>query len=653
MSPPRPPALREPPILLQILVLLFGGLIVAQLVTLLLTLVLPPAPPAKHSLSEIAAALQGHMPAGSTPLVQAMRKAPPEMTGPGWFTSDTFRHALAQQVGAREADVRLAFYAPLPIEGITAPPPHVRATVASFLPISLMLFDQPGPPPGGGMPGMGFPGGRTSNDGFPRDEQAGRFRGAYRGQQPGRDDLPASRDVIRGDQRAPDGPPSPSDLERQPAAVRLPQASRREPMIAPLPTPLPAPIAIEPQRVTKAGIVAAAAPNDDGLAAPSPRHEIAPAPRGLPVTVPTLIPAPSSVAVPAPSRAPVTERQIPRRTVSTALPIAPRAGLFGLAPLPFVEGDFVAAMRHPDGRWSVVQPAPEAFPTAWQRRVILWFLIAFAIVAPLGWLFARRIVRPLARFTEAAEQLGRDPSAALVALEGPAEIGRAANAFNVMQSRLRSFVDDRTAMVGAISHDLRTPLTRLRFRIEEVDDDDVRHDMTSEVEEMEAMITSDLAFIRDASTPGVRERLDLALLVEDAADDAVLVGGNVTVEKVVPAPVEVDVLGLRRLLANLIENAIKYGQSARIRLSVEDDAAVAAIIDEGPGLPAMELERAFEPFYRTPDAVNSGKQGSGLGLAVCRSIARAHGGDVRLLRSDDGFAAELRLPLSYGARYAA
>ena len=164
---------------------------------------------------------------------------------------------------------------------------------------------------------------------------------------------------------------------------------------------------------------------------------------------------------------------------------------------------------------------------------------------------------------------------------------------------------------------------------------------------MEAMISSVLSFIRDASTANVRERLDLGMLVEDVAQDATMIGSDVTLERMASAPVEVDVLGMRRLLANLVENAVKYGQRARIRLAVDDNAAIAQIIDDGPGVPEDELERAFEPFYRASNAAASGKSGTGLGLAVCRSIARAHGGDVRLRRSAEGFSAELRLPLAY------
>jgi signal transduction histidine kinase len=323
-------------------------------------------------------------------------------------------------------------------------------------------------------------------------------------------------------------------------------------------------------------------------------------------------------------------------------------GLFGVAPAPFIEGDFVAALRMPYGQWAVVRPTPEPFPNSWQRRVILWFLISFAAVAPLGWIFARRLVRPIAGFAHAAEQLGRDPTAPILAVEGPAEVGRAAHAFNRMQSRLRSFVDDRTAMVGAISHDLRTPLTRLRFRIEDVPDDQ-REGMLAEVEEMEQMISSVLAFIRDASEPGLRETMDLRSIVEDVVEDAVFIGKPVVLEDGGRANVEVDPLGIRRLLSNLVENAVKYGDKAQVRLFTDQQEVVAEVRDNGPGLPDEELERVFQPFYRTPAAQASNKNGSGLGLAVCRSIARAHGGDVRLARGDSGLVAQLRLPLAYGA----
>ena len=323
------------------------------------------------------------------------------------------------------------------------------------------------------------------------------------------------------------------------------------------------------------------------------------------------------------------------------------SGLLTLATPPFIEGDFIAAVQQKDGSWTAVAPRPEPFPNRWQMQVMAWFIASLAIVSPLAWLFARRIVRPLEGFAKAAEALGRDPSATIMPLSGPAEIGRAAYAFNLMRYRLRAFVDDRTAMVGAISHDLRTPLTRLRFRVEDVPDEQ-REGILKEVTEMEAMIAHVLAFIRDASTPGKRETVDLAELLEGSVKDAQLVGGRIELEAHDHLSVEVDPVGIRRLLGNLLENAVKYGEKARVRLSLRDGEAVAEIIDSGPGIPENEWDHVFEPFYRTEAARKSGKPGSGLGLAVCRSIARAHGGDVVLARRDEGFVASVSLPLVMG-----
>ncbi|MEJ8849409.1 ATP-binding protein [Variovorax rhizosphaerae] len=359
---------------------------------------------------------------------------------------------------------------------------------------------------------------------------------------------------------------------------------------------------------------------------------------------------PSAPGAAPPSPTP-TARAIPPQVKAapeakpTPLP-PPTRGLFGLAPAPFVEGDFIAAVRLPEsGGWATVQPVPQPFPNAWQRRVLLWFLVAALLVAPAGWWFSRRLVRPLAGFARAAEQLGRDPKASVLALQGPAEVGRAAQAFNRMQSQLRSFVDDRTTMIGAISHDLRTPLTRMRFRIEEAPDE-IREGMLNDVEEMERMISSVLAFIRNASEPGARERLDLSSIVEDVVEDAVFVGKDVRLERNANAAVDVDAIGMRRVLDNLIENAVKYGDQARVRLFIDHEDAVAEVSDSGPGLPEDELDRVFQPFYRAGAARRSGKQGSGLGLAVCRSIARAHGGDVHLKRGARGLVAQLRVPLA-------
>jgi signal transduction histidine kinase len=308
-----------------------------------------------------------------------------------------------------------------------------------------------------------------------------------------------------------------------------------------------------------------------------------------------------------------------------------------------VFGDFSAALHQPDGRWTVVRASPEPFPTDWQRRMLLLVVAGFGVVAPAGFLFARRITAPLKRFAEAAERLGRDPHSPPVALTGPAEIGIAAAAFNNMQARVKRYIDDRTAMVGAISHDLRTPLARIRFKMEAAPGE-LRGSVLGDVDQMEQMIQGVLTFIRNESTPRTRERLDLLSLIECVADDAALVGGDVEILESMPVTVEGDPVALQRLFVNLVDNALKYGGEARIRVRREADLAVVEIADAGKGLSPEDLERVFQPFYRADPSRNVDAGGIGLGLPIARSTARAHGGDVELVAAAKGLRARVTLP---------
>ncbi|HEX7944372.1 MAG TPA: HAMP domain-containing sensor histidine kinase [Phenylobacterium sp.] len=310
-----------------------------------------------------------------------------------------------------------------------------------------------------------------------------------------------------------------------------------------------------------------------------------------------------------------------------------------------VFGEFTAALKQPDGRWTIVRSSPEPFPTDWQRRMLLVVLVAFAVVAPLAFLFARRITAPLKRFSEAAERLGRDPQAPPVTLTGPAEIGVAAEAFNNMQARVKRYIDDRTAMVGAISHDLRTPLARIRFKLERAESG-LKDSVLGDIAQMEQMIQGVLAFIRDESTPRRREKLDLLSLVECVADDAALVGQDVEIVRSETLTVEGDAVALQRLFVNLVDNAVKYGGQARIGLSREGDLAVVKIADAGPGLSPEDLDRAFQPFFRADPSRNVDSGGIGLGLPIARSTARAHGGDVELAPGTTGLVARVTLPIA-------
>lgn len=324
-------------------------------------------------------------------------------------------------------------------------------------------------------------------------------------------------------------------------------------------------------------------------------------------------------------------------------PDGPPTAFRARGPREVVLGDFTAAVRQADGRWVVVRSRPEPFPTDWQKRTLLLLFAGFAVVAPAGFLFARRITAPLKQFSDAAERLGRDPHAPQMTLRGPAEIGAAAEAFNAMQGRLKRYVDDRTAMVGAISHDLRTPLARIRFKLEGADRT-LKDSVLSDIAQMEQMILGALTFIRNESTPRHRERLDLLSLLECVVDDAAMVGGDVEILDSTPVAVDGDATALQRLFVNLVNNAVTYGGQARVRVRAVDGQAVVEIDDAGDGLSPDDLEQVFQPFYRADASRNVDAGGMGLGLPIARSTARAHGGDVELVALARGLRARVVLP---------
>jgi signal transduction histidine kinase len=253
---------------------------------------------------------------------------------------------------------------------------------------------------------------------------------------------------------------------------------------------------------------------------------------------------------------------------------------------------------------------------------------------------------PIRLFADAADRLGRDPRAPALAIKGTSEIGVAAKAFNDMQERLRRYVEDRTAMVGAIAHDLRTPLTRLRFRIENLPDDEQKAKIAADIDQMEEMISAALTFVRDASRPGERTPLELSSLLESLCDEMAETGAKTEVESGEKVVLDGDPMALRRLFSNLLENAVKFGGRARARVSKDARNAIVEIEDDGPGIPPQDAEKVFEPFYRREPSRSRQTGGIGLGLAVVRSIARGHGGDVVLAnRVGGGLTARVLLPL--------
>ena len=268
------------------------------------------------------------------------------------------------------------------------------------------------------------------------------------------------------------------------------------------------------------------------------------------------------------------------------------------------------------------------------------------LLAPLVWFMARRLTRPIRVFAEAAERLGADPDAEPLRPSGPSEVRTAIAAFNDMQTKLRDHIRRRTQTVAAIAHDLRTPLTRLRFRAEQAPDT-LRDRMAADVEEMDALIAQAMAYVRGEAAPDRRETLNLTTLTADCAAGFSDTGEPVSFTGGPALTVQGDPAALRRALANLIGNAVKYGGVARVRNGVEDGRALVLVEDDGPGLPADDLESVFEPFARGERSRNRETGGAGLGLTVARQVARALGGDVVLIpRSEGGLAARLTLPLA-------
>ncbi|MEW5686364.1 MAG: HAMP domain-containing sensor histidine kinase [Pseudomonadota bacterium] len=311
----------------------------------------------------------------------------------------------------------------------------------------------------------------------------------------------------------------------------------------------------------------------------------------------------------------------------------------------FLITPFKVGVRQADGSWRVVKALAPWGLSDWQQRLALWFAASALAMSPVAWLFARRLTKPIKTFAEAAERLGRDPNAPPLELRGPSEIGMAARAFNGMQERLRRYVEDRTAMVGAIAHDLRTPLTRLRFRIEGLPEDQ-RAKYAADLDQMEEMITATLAFVRDATKTGERTPLELSSLVESLCDEMAETGAAAEAEPGDKVVLTGDPMALRRLFANLLENAVKFGGAARARVFTADGHAVVEIDDDGPGIPEKDADRVFEPFYRREPSRSRQTGGIGLGLAVVRTIARGHGGDVSLSnRPGGGLTARVQLPL--------
>lgn len=311
----------------------------------------------------------------------------------------------------------------------------------------------------------------------------------------------------------------------------------------------------------------------------------------------------------------------------------------------------IIGMRLPDGQW--VNVTAELQPLRpWHSPTFLMAFVLMTVAAAVLTLWAvRRLIAPVRALADAAEALGRDVNAAPLPEGGPTEVAVAAVAFNTMAGRIRRFVQDRTELLTAIGHDLRTPITRLKLRAEFVDDDELRVKILADLEELEAMVSATLAFGRDARTTEPVSPLDLAELLRTILDETGDAHPDILDKLRYEGPAHLTVrarsLALKRVLVNLVTNAVNYGGSALVRLSSDGERMVVVDIeDDGPGIPPGELDRVFEPFHRGEPSRSRETGGVGLGLPIARNIMRAHGGDVTISnRSSGGVKATVTLPV--------
>ena len=296
---------------------------------------------------------------------------------------------------------------------------------------------------------------------------------------------------------------------------------------------------------------------------------------------------------------------------------------------------FLVQVRLRDESWVTFDTRipRDAMQLPW--RLVVTLVILLAAVLLLTLIAVRWVTRPLNVLASAAEALGGDIHRPPLPEHGPTEVRRAAQAFNSMQTRLIRFIDDRARILTAMSHDLKTPITRMRLRAELLDDDEQRLKFEKDLKEMEAMVAQTLDFMRGLGHEA-RQPVDIMALVERLKADNADLGRVVTIKGHSATPITGMPLMLKRCIANLLDNAVLHGKIAHVSIEDSADWLIIRVRDDGPGIPEIELERVFEPFYRLEGSRNRETGGTGLGLGIARDIAMAHGGDVSLRNHPDG-----------------
>ncbi|MDR3390884.1 MAG: ATP-binding protein [Sulfuriferula sp.] len=278
-----------------------------------------------------------------------------------------------------------------------------------------------------------------------------------------------------------------------------------------------------------------------------------------------------------------------------------------------------------------------------------YFALFLLLIGMLAYLVAKMTTRPIKQLADAATELGRDIDQPQLKESGPTETRQAASAFNAMQARIKRQIQHRTHMLAAITHDLQTPLTRLRLRMEKVGDEDLRRKLIDDLAAMQGMVREGLDLARSMDSAEAKQRLDIDSLLDSICADAVDAGQDVTLEGHSHAAIMAQPYALRRCLTNLLDNAVKYGRYARLHIAREGGGSQIAVIirirDGGSGIPEDQLTAVFDPFFRLETSRSRDTGGTGLGLTIARNIAENHHAVLTLRNHPQGgLEATLRLP---------
>ncbi|WP_213881173.1 ATP-binding protein [Pseudomonas sp. dw_358] len=327
------------------------------------------------------------------------------------------------------------------------------------------------------------------------------------------------------------------------------------------------------------------------------------------------------------------------------------AGLAALLSASGTLGRFSLDVQVADGRWLQVD-AEEA--QGWTSNdpwdlvldyVVRIYLLRIGVVVLIALLAVRLVIAPLNRMARAAQALGKNLHREPLPIDGPQEVRRAAEAFNAMQQRLIETIAERTRVVAAISHDLRSPITRMRLRAELVNEEPLRDALCRDIQQMEQMVASTLDFASSSQSNEARQTVDVNSLVSSLQANLEDEGHPVQVLGQASRPVSGYPRSLGRCLQNLMENGLRYGAQVQVVISETSHRVRIVISDKGPGIPEAMLEQVFEPFFRLESSRNQGTGGYGLGLSIARSVAEAHDGTLVLSNAPGGgLQAVLELP---------